>query len=331
VACVISVVNKFMYKKIFKNKKQAIVILVIFHIIMFSTIFVLRNDSQNNEVKSDNKLKVITTIFPIYDMARTIGGDKIELSQLLPPGIEAHSFELKPSDIAKINEADIFIYTSRAMEPWIDDLIKSLNNKKLIIVDAGKNIKMIPGVNRDEDGVVSEMDPHIWLDFDNTQIMLRNVLNAIENNDLNNSIYYKNNFEDYKNKLSILDSKYKSSLSNCGSHKIVYGGHYAFAYLASRYNLEYSAAQGFSPNSEPSVQDLVSLIKQIKEDELDYIYYEELSSPKISEMIAAETDTKLLLLNAAHNLPKDEFISGISLLDIFNSNLDNLKLGLNCK
>ena len=278
-----------------------------------------------------HKIKVVTTLFPLYDMAKNIGADKAEVSLLLPPGVEAHSFEPKPSDIVKINEADIFVYTGKFMEPWAEGIVKSTVNRNLIVVDASKGTKMIPGVFHDADEPAGSLDPHIWLDFDNAKTMVKNIAQAFQSKDSANKGFYDQKADEYGNKLSELDSAYKTTLVACKSKEIIYAGHYAFGYLAKRYGLKYLAAQGVSPDAEPTAKDLVNMVKQINKDKVEYLFYEELTSPKIAETVAGETKAKLLLLNAAHNLAKDEIEKGVSFFDILNRDLDNLKVGLECR
>jgi zinc transport system substrate-binding protein len=283
------------------------------------------------QIAEKGKIEVITTLFPLYDMAKSIGGDKAQVTLLLPPGTEAHSFEPTAGNIVKINEADIFVYTGKFMEPWAEDVIKGVSNKNLVVVDASNNVKMIQGVFHDEDEPVGSSDPHIWLDFDNAKIMAENIKQAFIAKDAANADFYVQRAADYENQLSQIDAAYRSTLSNCQSNEIVYGGHYAFGYLANRYGLKYLAAQGVSPDAEPSAKDLAALVDQIKKDGIKYVFYEELTTLKISETIAGETNAKMLLLNAAHNLSKDQFESGLSFFDILNSDLENLKVGLGCK
>jgi len=281
--------------------------------------------------EGQHKIKVVTTLFPLYDMAKNIGANKAEVSLLLPPGVEAHSFEPKPSDIVKINEADIFVYTGKFMEPWADGIIKGVENKNLIVVDASRGTKMIPGVFHDADEPAGSLDPHIWLDFDNTRTMVGNIARAFRSKDSVNKSFYERQADNYGNKLSELDSAYKTTLAACKNKEVVYAGHYAFGYLAKRYGLEYIAAQGVSPDAEPTAKDLINLVKQIEKDKVEYVFYEELTSPKIAETIAGETEARLLLLNAAHNLTKDEIEKGVSFFDILKRDLDNLKVGLECR
>lgn len=156
------------------------------------------------------KLNVVTTLFPLYDMARSIGAGKAEVSLLMPPGVEPHSFEPKPSDMARINEADIFVYTGRFMEPWAEDIIKSVSNKNLAVVDAGLGVKLAKGMGRGHAGSATAPDPHIWLDFDNAEVMAANIGAALENKDPANGVYYRRVAAAYKGRLAALDAAYKA-------------------------------------------------------------------------------------------------------------------------
>ncbi len=281
--------------------------------------------------QESHKIVVVTTLFPLYDMARNIGGDKVEVSLLLPPGVEPHSFEPKPDDVIKINRADVFIYTGRFMEPWSEDIIKGVTNKNLSVVDASQGTKMIRAVFHDADESAGSFDPHIWLDFDNARTMAVNISKALQAKDAAGSNYYEQKAAGYMNKLSELDSSFRKTLSACKKNEIIYGGHYAFGYLAKRYGLKYIAAQGISADSEPTANDMATLVKQIRKDKIKYIYYEELTSPKIAETLAKETDVSLLLLNAAHNVTRDQLSQGVTFFDILQRDLDNLKIGLECQ
>lgn len=278
-----------------------------------------------------HKIRVVTTLFPLYDMARNIGAEKAEVSLLLPPGVEAHSFEPKPGDIVKINEADIFIYTGKFMEPWAEAIIEGAANKNLIVVDASLGTKKISTAADVKGEQTVSPDPHIWLDFDNAKIMLGNILEAFREKDSAGKNFYDRKAADYINRLTELDSAYRNTLATCKSREIIYAGHYAFGYLAARYGLKYMAAQGVSPDAEPTARDLAKLVDQIRKDKIRYIFYEELSSPKIAETVAGETHVKMFLLNAAHNLPRDQFEKGVSFLDILKADLDNLATGLDCR
>jgi len=267
---------------------------------------------------SPAKVTVVTTLFPLYDFAKNVGGDKVEVLLLLPPGMEAHAFEPKPSDIVEISESDLFVCTGDFMEPWATDVISGLENSNVKVVNASAGINL------------KEMDPHIWLDFDNAKTMVGTITKALVEKDPSNASFYQDNFVKYTQELNQLDVKYKKILSTCKNRKVVYGGHYAFGYLMKRYNLQYTAAQGFSPDSEPTAKDLITLVEQIKNGGIKYVFYEELSSPKIAQTLSNEIGAQMLLLNGAHNVAKEDFEKGATFILLMEDNLKNLAIGLDC-
>jgi len=291
---------------------------------LFISLILLSCEKKIEKVAGEKKLKVVTSLFPLYDFARNIGKEKTDVTLLLPPGVEPHSFEPRPGDILKINEADIFIYTGRFMEPWVEDILKGIGSQGPLIIDSSKVIRLTEEAGK--------RDPHIWLDFSNAKKMVVNILDGFLRRDLSNKGFYLKNAEEYKKKLDELDKKFKDSLSSCKKDTIIHGGHFAFGYLAKRYNLKYiSAYKGFSPDAEPTPGSLIELSKKLKEHDIKYIFYEELISPKVSEAIARETGAKLLMLHGAHNVTKDEMDRGVTFISLMEQNLNNLKVGLQCQ
>ena len=311
------------------NLLTAIVIAVIAATVAFMA-YTARQQARRTGA-SGHKIVVVTTLFPLYDMAKHIGADKADVSLLLPPGVEPHSFDPTPGDVVRINEADVFVYAGKFMEPWADKIIKSITNKNLIVVDASQGTRMIPAVFHDIDEPAGALDPHIWLDFDNARIMVQNIEKALEAKDPADSGFSQRNAEAYSKGLTEIDQSFKNTLAHCRDREIVYGGHYAFGYLAKRYGLKYLAAQGVSPNAEPTAKDLARLVDQIKKDKIRYVFYEELTSPKIAETIAGETKAQMLLLNPAANVTRNQLEQGVTFFGILKADLENLKTGLECQ
>ncbi len=311
------------------SKNRIILLFIVLTAVLIGLILILSQKKVNNS--ESQKLKIVATIFPFYDFAKIVGGDKADVSLLLPPGMEVHSFEPKPSDIFTINKSDIFIYTGDFMELWAKDILNGINNKNLLVINASNGTKLIPAVFHDSDEPVGSMDPHIWLDFDNDKIIINSIADAFAEKDSANRDFYEENATSYKIQLADLDNEYSSVLSTCLSKEIIYGGHYAFGYLAKRYGLKYIAAQGVSPDAEPTVHDLAALVNQTRKDGVKYVFYEELTSPKIAETIANETGAKLLLLNAGHNVAKSDLDKRVSFIDIMKENLASIKTGLQCQ
>lgn len=293
---------------------------------------------EKNGQKSSEGLQVITTLFPLYDFARSIAGDRAKVTMLLPPGVEPHSFEPKPEDMIRISRSGLFIYTSPLMEPWAETVIKGVDNKQLKIVNAGLNIQY-QSVNAKKDkhhgGSEADhdhkgLDPHIWLDFANSAVIVDAVTAGFISADAANADYYRNNSETLKKRLSELDLRYRESLDGCRSRKLLHGGHYTFGYLTSRYNLDYQSLSGVSSDSEPSAARMVSLINQIRSSGARYLFAEELLSPRLTETLAKEASVGVLMLHGAHNLSRDEMSKGTTFFDLMERNLGSLQKGLGC-
>lgn len=297
------------------------------------------------------KLQIVTTLFPLYDFARSIGGDKVEVTLLLPPGVEAHAFEPRPEDAMKTTKAGLFIYTNKYMEPWADKFVSGLGASGLTVVDASKGVALQPaaahkhhdkahqhGHNHAEQGKKNHrhdhghaVDPHIWLDLDNARIMVDTIAQAMTTKDPANAAAYTANAAALKQKLTQLDADYKSGLASCNTRTFLHGGHYAFGYLAKRYNLQYESAVSVNADAEPTPARMIELIKQVKKSGVKYIFSEEMVSPRLTEAIAREAGVKVLSLHNLHNISKDDLQAGIDYLTLMRRNLEQLKTGLGCR
>lgn len=287
------------------------------------------------ETGPQGKVQIVVSLFPLYDFTRTIGGDKVKVALLLPPGMEAHSFEPKPDDIIRANKADLFIYTNRYMEPWAENIANGLDPRKTLVVNASQGVTFLRAghdVEHSHDEHSGEgMDPHIWLDFANAQIMVDTILSALVVKDPAHRAYYTANAEAYKARLRDLDDRFRSELSQCGKQIFLHGGHFAFGYLANRYGLRYEAAYAVSANAEPSPAKIAQLIRQIRKNGLHNIYTEELVEPRVADTISRETGATILRLHGAHNISKEDLAAGATFLSLMEQNLKSLKIGLQCR
>jgi zinc transport system substrate-binding protein len=290
--------------------------------------------------KSD-KLQVVTTLFPVYDFARIIGGDRVEASLLLPPGVEPHNFEPRPEDVIRLAKADLFAFTNRYMEPWAAAMLKGVDNRGLVVVDASAGVVLLPVTETDEHESPGEaggghhheggMDPHIWLSIPNAERMVENIRDGLSRKDPAGSEYYRKNAAAYLLRLEELDNKFREGLSGCRQHLFLHGGHNAFGYLAKQYGLHYISAYAVSANAEPTPRQMMALVDQMKKNSLHAIFYEELLSPRVAETIARETGATLLKLHGVHNVSREDLAAGASYLSLMEQNLSNLRIGLQCR
>ena len=305
----------------------------------------------------NGKLQVVTTLFPLYDFARRIGGDHVQVSLLLPPGVEPHSFEPRPEDMVRVNHADLFIYTNPVMEPWAARIVAGVDKGKVSVIEGGKGIPLLPAPRIDEHapahpgeqaeehehGHADEheqanqhehahehggLDPHVWLDFNNARLIAGNILAALVARDPSHKESYRQNAAGLDKELAALDRRFQETLAACPKKVFLHGGHYAFGYLARRYGLRYISASAVNADAEPTPAKLAELVKIMRREHLSYVYTEELLNPRVAETIARETGAKVLMLRAAHNLTRDEFQRGVTFMSLMEEDLQNLKTGL---
>ncbi len=310
-------------------KRKGLYTIIVLSIVVLCLSFCQKERSESSQPK---KFTIIATLFPVYDFARQIVGDRATVTLLLPPGVEAHSFEPKPGDMLKIAGADIFLYTGKYMEPWVEKILQGVDNKKLIVIDTSSGITLMQGTEEPgEHHGHGTYDPHIWLDFTNAQRMVDNILKGLVQQDPLNKDFYTKNAEVYKAGLHDLDKQYNEGLSKCRRDIFVHGGHFAFNYMARRYHLHYISAYAGSPDAEPTPKKMIELKQIIQNNNIRYIYYEELITPRIADVLAKETGAKLLKLNGAHNITKNELEQGKTFIELMEENLRNLKVGLECQ
>lgn len=309
-----------------RYRKKLFLLPVIF-IFALGFAFALQSCVDTN-AENNGKLKIVATLFPQYDFARQIAGDKADVILLLPPGSESHSFDPKPGDMLKINNAGLFLYTGKDMEPWAETILKGISNKNLTVIDCSKNTEMLDYDGHDGDHDHGA-DPHIWLNPENAVKIVGNILAALCEKDPENADFYRKNAEDYTKKLQKLNGDIREAIKNAERNIIVFGGRFAYIYFLEHFELDYvTAYDSCSSHDEPNAAKISQIIKFIRENNIPCIYYEELSDPKVARKIAGETNIKCLQFSTAHNVSKDEFDAGITFLDIMYANLENLKKGL---
>lgn len=273
------------------------------------------------------KIKVVASIFPVFDFAREIGGEYIQLWQLLPPGVEAHGFSPTPRDIIRVNQADLFLYAGAIMEPRVDKLLRSLDGD-VGIIDLSVGILPAASTHHDHHGV----DPHFWLDPLNAKLMVEMITQSFIHIDSVHAKEYRSRADAYLLKLTNLDTKIRTGLADCDRHTIISGGHFAFGHFVKRYNLHaVSAYPGFSPDGRPSPKGITTLLKTMETTGATAVYHEELMDPKVARIIVEETGAQLFLLHGAHNVSKQEMADSVSYISIMQDNVKRLRLGLSCR
>ncbi len=287
-----------------------------------------------------SRVKVTTSIFPLLEFARAVCGERGEVELLVPPGAEVHTWTPRPSDIKKLFSSDIFIYIGANLEPWIEDILKSLRAEKIKIIEASRGIPLLElekeeqhkhPLDYPEERKSELLDPHIWLDFSNAEMIVEKIQEALSEIDPESQELYRKNANLYKHKLQMLDQKFKNALQRCSQKTFIFGGHAAFGYLARRYGLRQVSLYGLSPNSKPTPQQLIEIINLAKECKAKVIFFETQISKELAEVVAKEAKAETLLLNPGANISRKQLESRITFLEIMEENLKNLRYGLDCQ
>ena len=337
------------------QKKILIFLTLLFSIIIVSCNDANKNTKENNKEIDNSKLKVVTTIFPIYDFTRNIAADNVNLQMIIKPGIEIHSFNTTPADVIDIQNADVFIYIGGESEAWAEKIVSSMdtNNKKIVrLIDYVKALdeEIVEGMEHDIDHNHEEeanheehenhieeshthegvYDEHIWTSPKNAQLMVTAICNALSEIDANNADIYKTNADKYNQELTVLDKEIRNAVNSSKRKNIVFGDRFPFRYLAEEYGLEYRAPfTGCSSQVDASPKTIAYLMNYIKDNKIPYLYYIELSNEKIANTLIEQTGAEKLKLHSGQNVSKEEFNSGVTYLSIMRDNLESLKKGLN--
>ena len=270
------------------------------------------SDNSTSTENDPNKITIVATLFPQYDFARQIAGDKANIELILPPGVESHTFESLPDSVHVLN-------VSQGIT-----LLKSPSGGHNHAEDDHDHTS--EELNADE---LNQYDPHVWTSPVNAKIMVQNILQTLCEADPDNADYYTENANDYLSQLDQLDQEIRTVVANGNRKEVVFGSRFALFYFTHEYGLEYkSAFDSCSTEAEPSAKTVSELINEVKEKQIPVIYYEELTDPKISRSISEETGAEMLLFHSCHNLSKADFESGATYLSLMKQNVENLKKGL---
>lgn len=309
------------------TKRKLVVILLL----IFVTLYGCR---ANPPAEDTDKITVYTSFYTMYDFTLKIAGDRVNLYNMVPSGMEPHDWEPSPKDVAGLSDADLFIYNGAGMEGWAEKVVSSINNPDLILVEASKGIQLERSEHEeasDEENGHShedlEYDPHVWLDPMKAKLQMEAIRDGLIQADPENSSFYQERFQEYSEKLNALDEAFRQAVKSFSKKEIVVA-HEAFGYLCHAYGLEQVAIEGLSGESEPTPARMAEIIDFVREHEVRVIFFEELASPKVAEAIARETGVRTALLNPLEGLTDDNLKAGKDYFSVMEENLEALKQAL---
>lgn len=299
--------------------------------------------------KGQVRLSIVASIFPQYDFVRQIVGDKADVTMLLKPGAESHSYEPTPQDIKTIHSSDLFIYTGGENDSWVEGILKSSDNqgpKTMRLVDLVDTVseEVVEGMEHDHDHDYDddhdhdndddhdhdhELDEHVWTSPVKAIEIVEKITDELVELDPNNAEEYRVNSEKYINDLKKLDADFRAVVADAKRNVILFGDRFPFRYLADEYGLKYYAAfTGCSTDTEASAATVAFLIDKTKELGLPVVFTIELSNEKIADSIVEATGVKKLTLHSIHNLSVEDLEAGETYISLMERNVENLKIAL---
>lgn len=294
------------------------------------------------KAKESGKIKVVCTIFPIYDWAREIAGDKAEIIWLTENGTDMHSFQPSAADMVKIAECDILIYIGGESDKWVDEAVKQYQNEKRALInltsllgDSLKEEEHTEGMEKErhEQGEEeAEYDEHVWLSLKNAVIFADAIADTLAEKDPENAEFYKENALNYTEKLNALDGEYQNAVSKANNKTLLFVDRFPFRYMTEDYGLSYYAAfPGCSTETEASFETVAFLSAKADELGLKYILKTETAATKIAETVIANTKEKnqeILVLDSMQSVGIKDAENGTAYLPIMEKNLETLKKAL---
>lgn len=328
-------------------------------IILFST-FILTGCS-NSKVANENSL-VTATFYPLANLTQQVLGDDISVGTIIPNGVEPHDYEPTPNDLIQIYQSKLFILNGAGLDPWAEKLVPELQKKGIKVINLSESVSLLPSssteeaqheaAHEDEDDHEYEdqhedndeheddheddsdhdhgsFDPHFWLDPIIAKSLITDVAAALSKIDSDNKDMFNLNASMAIDKLSALDKAYLEGLSNCSFDTVV-TSHSAFNYLAKRYKFKVVSVAGVSPEEEPSPHRLAELTNFVSDNNIKYILFETLVTPKVAETLASEAGVASLVFNPLEGLTSTEIESNSDYISVMYNNLKVLKKALNC-
>lgn len=282
-------------------------------------------------------ISVVATVFAPYDFARQLVGDRGEVTLLLPPGSEAHSYEPSPKDIIEIQNCDLFIYVGGVSDAWVSDVLESVGGevRTVTLMDCVELLEEehVEGMEVDEhehehEGEI-EYDEHVWTSPRNAELICEKIAAALCEVDPEGAEEYGTALESYCAQLDELDAAFTEVVENGVRDTVVFGDRFPLLYFAKAYGLNYYAAwPGCADEAEPSAATVTFLIDKVKAEGIPVVFHIELSNEDMADTICNETGAKKMLFSACHNVTRAQFDAGVTYLELMWQNVDALREAL---
>lgn len=290
----------------------------------------------------EERLSIVTTIFPEYDWVRQILGDRadgVELTLLLSNGVDLHSYQPTADDMIRISTCDLFIHVGGESDDWVDDALAGAVNKDMVVIDlldvlddAVKQEELVEGMQTEDEEDEAGLDEHVWLSLRNAAAACSHIAERLGELDPAGKDAYDVNAATYIEKLNALDARYASAASEAKTDTLLFGDRFPFRYLTGDYDLKYFAAfAGCSAETEASFETIVFLAGKVEDLGLSAVLTLENSDGKLAQTIVDNTaskNAKILQMDSLQSTTRQDIAGGKTYLGAMEQNLEVLHQAL---
>jgi zinc transport system substrate-binding protein len=299
--------------------------------------------SSDDKEAKDGTLDVYTTVYPLEDFTKKIGGEHVDVHSIYPPGADEHTFEPSQKDMIKMAEGDVFLYVGMGLEGFVEKAKNILENEDVTVVPASKGIDIEHSdeeqgheeeehsedeeAHADDHVHQHDVDPHIWLNPEYSKQMAEVIADTLSKEMPEHKEDFQANLKELNGDLDALDAEFKQ-MAEAAPHKTFYVSHAAYSYWEKRYGLHQEAIAGLNTSDEPSQQELKKIIEKGKEDNVQYILFEQNVSSRLTEVVQKELGAKSLKLHNLSVLTEEDRDENEDYFSLMRKNLDTLKKAL---
>ena len=301
-------------------------------------------DPTDSSSSASEPLLVVASIYPVQFLAGRIGGERVEVVGLVPPGVEGHTFELTPRDLLTIADAAVIAMNGLQLEPWLERALESLGDDAsgIVVETANADAALAYEDHEAEEGEEEgedhgdegdhghgKTDPHFWLDSLRAITQAERIVEALIKADPAGTDLYRANLASLTTDLRALHADFEAGLSSC-THREFVTSHAAYGYLALAYDLEQVAVSGLSPGVEPSAQRLASVADRINDLGIDAVLIEPVLSGSNEQVLASETGAAIYKIHPMDGVTLDELAEHGDYFGLMRDNLNSLRAAMDC-
>ena len=270
----------------------------------------------------------MASVYPLYEAAREVGGDRIEVRNLAPSGAEPHDLELSPTQVDALLDADVVLYVGRGFQPAVEAVVDDRDGGITVDVLAALTAHLRTQAAEGGDG--DQSDPHVWLDPVLMARIVEQVRDALARADPSGASSFERSSDRYRSEIEALHERFRNGLSDCG-RRVMVTSHAAFGYLAARYGLIQQPIAGISPEAEPDPRRLAELADLVRREGVTTVFTETLVSPRVANTLAREAGVHTAVLNPVEGLSPEEVGRGENYVSVMDANLRTLRQALECR